>query len=233
MNNRYIPYGDMEGVSILEYIELYENKQRKNNMKKGYTDITFILDRSGSMGDMVDEVINGFNSFISEQNDGVDECRVSLIQFDDRYEVNYVGINVDSVTKLDNKTYIPRGFTALYDAIGKTMISMGERFVKLDESERPDKVILIIMTDGAENSSKEYNAESIKTLIEKQKTDYSWEIVFMGTNQDAVLTATSIGISGLNALSYANTKDGTATALYTVTLNTKLYRGGQKVNMSF
>jgi uncharacterized protein YegL len=202
-------------------------------MKKAYTDITFVLDRSGSMKAMKNEVIGGFNKFVSEQNDGVDECRISLIQFDDRYEVNYIATEVRDVVELNGSTYIPRGFTALHDAIGKTIVSMGERFSSMDESNRPDKVILIIMTDGEENSSKEYDGAMIKSAIETQRKDYSWDITFMGTNQDAVLTATSLGILGSNAFTYGNSAGGASSAFDTITNNTKLYRSGIKSDMSF
>lgn len=191
-------------------------------MKKGYTDLTFVLDRSGSMVATQNEVIGGFNRMVKDQVDEYGECKVSLIQFDDVYQTDYIAVSANQVKELDRTTYQPRGWTALYDAVGKTIVAMGERFAGMKEKDRPEKVTLIIMTDGAENSSKEWSASMLKPIIEEQQNKYSWEIVFIGANQDAILTGQSFGIKTSNSLTYDT--NNTHAVFDLLSSKTKLYR---------
>ena len=108
-------------------------------MKENYSDITVVLDRSGSMECLTNEVIGAFNTFVDEQKQVEGEATFTLVQFDDHYEVNYDAINIQDVPLLDETTYVPRGMTALYDAVGRAIISTGKRLSHMDESERPSK----------------------------------------------------------------------------------------------
>jgi hypothetical protein len=202
-------------------------------MKKNYCDITVVLDRSGSMECLKHEVVGAFNTFVDEQKKVEGEATFSLIQFDDHYEVNYEAIDIHSVMPLDEKTYVPRGMTALYDAVGKAIISTGKRFNSMDESERPEKIIFLIQTDGEENASQKHTLKKVKSMIEEQQEKYSWEFVFLGSNIDAVGVATDIGIRQDRAMKYASNAQGTSHAFMSVSNNLSSFRRGDKRDMSY
>lgn len=191
---------------------------------KNKTDITIILDRSGSMESVKSDTIGGFNSFLSEQQKVEGEASLSLVQFDDQYEVVYLDKDINSAEKLTEGTFQPRGMTALYDAIGRTINSVGQRLSELNESERPDKIVFVILTDGEENSSVEFSAAKVGEMIKHQRETYSWEFIFIGANQDAVLSAQAIGISANAALTYAANSEGTEQAFGSVAQNVAKYR---------
>lgn len=180
---------------------------------KDETDITVVLDRSGSMASVRDDTIGGFNSFLEEQKAVSGSARVSLVQFDDQYEVVYECRDVQDAPPLTPQTFVPRGSTALLDAIGRTMTATGVRLAALPEAGRPEKVLLVVMTDGEENASREYTGSRISDMITHQRKTYSWEVVFIGANQDAVVTGASYGLPAANALDYAATPVGTRHAL--------------------
>lgn len=176
---------------------------------KDKTDITIILDRSGSMESVKSDTIGGFNNFLSEQQKIEGEASISLIQFDDQYEVVYTDKNIHSADRLTDSTFQPRGMTALFDAIGRTINSVGQRLAALPESERPNQVLFVILTDGFENASREFNAMKIGEMIKHQRDVYKWEFMFIGANQDAILSAKKIGIAPANALTFAANTEGT------------------------
>lgn len=149
------------------------------------TDISIVLDRSGSMSSCVKDVIGGFNNFLKEQKELKSEATLSLYQFDGRYETVYINKPLNEVANLTEATFSPRGSTALYDAIGKTIADTGLRLSKMKESDRPNKVVVAIFTDGEENSSTEFSLEKINEMIEHQKSVYSWEILFIGSTPQA------------------------------------------------
>jgi hypothetical protein len=182
------------------------------SIMKNKTDITIILDRSGSMQSVKDDTIGGFNNFLSEQQKVDGEASLSLVQFDDQYEVVYEDKNIHVAAPLSDATFQPRGSTALLDAVGRTINSVGRRLAALPETERPDKVLLVVMTDGFENASTEFTAAKIGEMINHQRSVYSWEFMFIGANQDAVLSAREIGIPAAAALTYAANTEGTQIA---------------------
>ncbi len=191
---------------------------------KNKTDITIILDRSGSMESVKSDTIGGFNSFLSEQQKVEGEASLSLVQFDDQYEVVYTDKDINSADKLTENTFQPRGMTALYDAVGRTINSVGQRLADLNENDRPDKIVFVILTDGFENASKEFSAVKINQMISHQKDTYKWEFIFIGANQDAVLSAQAIGISANAALTYAANAEGTEEAFGSIARNVAKYR---------
>lgn len=176
------------------------------------TEIICILDRSGSMGSIATETIGGFNNFIDEQKKVEGKARVTLVQFDNVYEVVYEGMKLKTVPVLDSDTFKPRGMTALFDAIGKTLTNQQKR---IDDEKWADKVIVLILTDGEENASQEYNEQSVKALT-KEAQDKEWSFIYLGANQDSFSAAAKFGIntkSALNSVSnYDATHDGMATA---------------------
>lgn len=177
-------------------------------MKQDLTEIVVILDRSGSMSSIKDDVIGGFNSFIEEQRKVEGFANVSLYMFDDQYESVYEGTELYLVPKLTNETFVPRGTTALLDSIGKTINSVGARLANTPESERPSKVMVVIITDGHENSSKEFTAAQIKEMTEHQTNVYGWQFLYIGANQDSFSVAQSYGIG--HAFNFSADSKGTS-----------------------
>ena len=191
---------------------------------KNKTDITIILDRSGSMNSVKSDTIGGFNSFLSEQQNVDGEASLSLIQFDDQYEVGYLDKDIKSADNLTDATFQPRGSTALFDAVGRTINSVGQRLASLPEEERPNKILLVVMTDGFENASREFNAVKISEMINHQRNVYKWEFMFIGANQDAVMSAQEIGIPAAASLTYAANTEGTRAAYSMMASKIKNYR---------
>lgn len=189
-------------------------------MKIGLTEIVVILDRSGSMNTRRDETITGFNAFVEAQQKGPGEARLTLIQFDDQYEPNYEGKDIREVPQLTLQTYIPRGYTALHDAIGRTILGVGARLAAQPEEVRPEKVLIQVITDGYENASHEYTRDKLKAMIQHQEEQYHWLFTFMGTNQDAVLEAASFGIASGQSMSYGMGTVGTANMFAGMSVNT-------------
>ena len=202
-------------------------------MKNGYSDITVVLDRSGSMACLVDEVIGAFNTFVDEQQQVAGQASFSLVQFDDRYEVYLDAVDLAKVGRLDRTTYVPHGMTALYDAVGRAIVATGTRLAALDEAERPDKVVFLIQTDGEENASHEYDAATLQAMIRHQQDKYAWEFVFLGANIDAGSVAEEIGIARDKALQYANNADGTRAAFAAVSDNLAGFRRGDRQHMAY
>jgi uncharacterized protein YegL len=146
------------------------------------TEVVAVIDRSGSMSHLVDETIGGFNGFIEEQRKNKNgQVKITLVQFDDQYQIDYNGIDIDDVKPLDKTTYVPRGMTSLNDAVGKTINTIGDRLSKTNEDERPGQVIFLVITDGQENSSQEFNDPSVVSKMVKHQTDvYNWTFTFLG-----------------------------------------------------
>jgi hypothetical protein len=202
-------------------------------MKQDLCDITVVLDRSGSMFKLQDEVISAFNFFLDEQKKVEGDATFTLIQFDHQYEVIFEALNINEVVNLNQDTYVPRGITALLDAVGTAITSTGKRLAAMNERDRPSKVIFLIQTDGLENASKEFTAETVKKMISEQQDKYSWEFVFLGANIDAVSTATHLGIKERNAMTYFCSPGGTQDAFLSVSSNMASFRRGDKKDMSY
>jgi hypothetical protein len=177
-------------------------------MKQGYTHISIVLDRSGSMGSVKADTIGGFNAFLVQQKSAPGEATLTLAQFDNEYDLLADFAPIGSVQPLTDQTYVPRGSTALLDAIGRTINQTGKRLAALLDAERPAHVIVVIMTDGEENSSNAFSRSQIFSMISHQREAYAWEFVFIGANQDAIGTGASLGIAGGNSIAYAATSAG-------------------------
>lgn len=193
-------------------------------MKENLTDINVVLDRSWSMFKILTATIDGFNEFLNGQKAIDGEAYLTLAQFDDQYEIVHNGVNIHDVPELTPLTFQPRGMTALYDAIGKTILATGQRLEAMKEEDRPSKVIFVITTDGEENASKEFDADKIKEMIEHQTNVYNWDFVFIGANQDAVTTAKDMGILSKNAMTYAANDAGATATFSAMNNNMTMYR---------
>lgn len=194
-------------------------------MKKNLTEIVYILDRSGSMYNLVSDTIGGFNSMIESQKKEPGEAYVTTVLFDDHYELLHDHINLKEIQPITDREYYTRGCTALLDAIGKTINSIGARLNNTPEDERPDKVIFVIMTDGYENASNEFTKSQVKEMIEHQQDKYSWTFMFLGADIDAVGEAQSLGIKSDFARSHTHTSLGTQ-SVYSAVSNAVTYLRG-------
>lgn len=183
-------------------------------MNTNLTEVVFILDRSGSMQSLVPDTIGGFNAFIEQQKKEVGEAKLTTVLFDDKYEMLHDQLDIQNVPELTTKEYTARGMTAMLDAIGRTINTVGERLAKTDENDRPGKVVFVITTDGQENASKEFSKAQIKEMIERQQNEYNWKFLFLGANIDSVSEAGSLGINSNFAVNYSASSIGTQ-SLYT------------------
>lgn len=183
-------------------------------MKDSSMQITIVLDRSGSMASVADATISGFNEFVEAQKQIPGEVTLTLIQFDSEnsYEVVF-DRPVAEVPQLTAASYIPRGGTPLHDALGQTITNLGAKLKRKPEAERPSKIVIVTMTDGLENSSRAYNAPQIAEMIKHQREVYKWEFLFLGANQDAILTGEHLNIPAANAISYTAKTIGTANVM--------------------
>lgn len=179
-------------------------------MKKGLTELVFILDRSGSMCGLESDTIGGFNALIEKQKKEVGEAFVSTVLFDDVCEVIHDRVSLDRIEKLTEKQYYVRGCTALLDAVGGAIKHISTIHKYARKEDRPEKTVFVITTDGMENASRKYTYEKVKRLVEHHKEKYGWEFIFLGANIDAIETASRFGISADRAANYHADSEGTA-----------------------
>ena len=154
-------------------------------MKKDLSEIVIILDESGSMGSCKTDTIGGVNLFLENQKRIKGEVRVTLVKFSDYYKIINDAVLLDQVAYLDENNYTPSYSTALLDAVGKTINNLGRRLADTPETERPERVIFVIITDGFENSSREFTRNQVFQMVTHQKQKYSWEFIFLGADIDA------------------------------------------------
>ena len=178
-------------------------------MRKGLTEIVFILDRSGSMSGLEADTIGGFNSMLDRQKKEEGEAILSTVLFDDKIEVLHDRVNIDKIEKITDKEYYVRGCTALLDAVGEAIHHIGNVHKYAREEDVPEKTLFIITTDGMENASTRYTYDKVKKMVERQKEKYHWEFVFLGANIDAVEVAGRFGVSSKRAVRYECDEAGT------------------------
>ena len=179
-------------------------------MKKGLTELVFILDRSGSMSGLEQDTIGGYNALLGKQKAQEGAAIVTTVLFDDHYELLHDRIGLAGIAPISDREYFVRGATALLDAIGRTIDKIDSAQRHTAEDERAEKVMMVITTDGMENASREYAPDKVRAMIEHQKEKYGWEFLFIGANIDAVKTAGAFGISADRAANYRADKRGTA-----------------------
>ena len=196
-------------------------------MKKGLTEMVFIIDKSGSIEGLEKDTIGGFNAMLKEQQSVDGDAVVTTVLFDDKYELLHDRIEIRAVAPLTDKDYTVRGTTALLDALGRTIHKIREVQKHTAENYRAEKVLFVIITDGQENASREYSAERIKRRIERQKEKYGWEFIFFGANMDAVMEAGKLGISADRAQNYCADAVGTSVAYTAMSGFSTAYRGGK------
>ncbi len=176
-------------------------------MKKGLTELVFILDRSGSMGGLESDTIGGFNGMLQKQKREEGEANVTTVLFDDQIEIIHDRFPIDVLKPLTDEDYYVRGCTALLDAVGSTVKKVENIQKRLPEELKAENVIFVITTDGKENASQEYSANMVKKMIEKSQEN-GWQFLFLGANIDAVEEAEKLGIRKTHAASYKNDPKG-------------------------
>lgn len=174
-----------------------------------FTEIVFILDRSGSMAGLEADTIGGFNSLIQKQKKEDGKAVVSTVLFDDKCEVLHDRKDLMGIALLTEEDYYVRGCTALLDAIGGAIHHIGNVHKYARAEDRPEKTLFIITTDGMENASRKYGYEKVKRMIERQKERYGWEFLFLGANMDAVSVAGRFGIAPERAVRFHCDEKGT------------------------
>ena len=178
-------------------------------MKKGLTEIVFILDRSGSMAGLEKDTIGGFNAMLEKQRQGEGTALISTVLFCNDSAVIHDRVDARDVPPLTEKDYFVCGCTALLDAIGGAIHHIGNVHKYAREEDRPERTLFVITTDGMENASRRYNAQRVREMIQRQKARYGWEFLFLGANIDAVDTAARLGIDADRAANFHCDAQGT------------------------
>ena len=189
--------------------------------------IWFLLDRSGSMTSVAEDVIGGFNHFLAEQAARTGECRMTVVQFDseDPFEVIADGKKPGDVPELNDSVYQPRGLTPLYDAMGKLIERADKRIARRAKAEKPaEDQLVVVFTDGLENDSRRYDRPGVFELVKKRQ-DEDWTFVFLGANQDSYIEGGKIGLDDGNVQNYAANSDNIAMAYESMNRATNDFRG--------
>jgi uncharacterized protein YegL len=192
-----------------------------------YTHLSLVVDRSASMDIRKKEATNAINNLFDEQKKVPGKLTVDLTQFDNVIDELF---NMKDINEVPKYELVPRGMTALLDAVGKAIVSTGDALFKLPEDERPGKVLVTIVTDGEENSSHDWTLGQIQKLIKQQKEDYDWEFLFLGADDSAWL-GKDLGIQ--NTYSYDSNAGGTQAVYGSFTKSLSGYRSGSSHNLAW
>lgn len=173
------------------------------------TELVFILDQSGSMSGLESDTIGGYNAFLKKQAAIDSPCLITTVLFNDRYRLLHDRIDIRAVSPLTDKDYQVGGSTALLDAMGQSINKLMGIQKQTSPDYRADQVLFVIITDGQENSSREYSLDRIKKMVEEQQKADGWEFIFLGANIDAITTAQAFGIGPDRAVDYLSDHEGT------------------------
>jgi len=204
-------------------------------MKNDYTHISVILDRTGSMESIRDDTIGGFNTFLQDQKKLPGTATLTLVQFDtqDPYEVIHRFKPIQVVPELTRDTYVPRASTPLLDAMGRGINDLEKSIADLKEEERPSKVVVVIVTDGQENSSREFRKDHIEKMIKEKTGKYAWQFVFLSADLAAIGDATDVGIQANAMLLFKKDGAGTADAWACLSERTSDFRSAKQKDVRF
>jgi hypothetical protein len=202
-------------------------------MRNDYCDVTIVLDESGSMEPFQQDTIGGVNRFLKEQRELPGKCTLSLMKFNHEDRPVFTGRPIAEAPDLTAETYQPTGNTALLDALGRAITEAGDRFRAMSEADRPGKVIVLVVTDGEENSSRTWTKEKIKEAVERQIHIYKWEFVFLGANVDAFAEAGGLGMLGSHTMQTHATRQSVASSYISASLNTAKFRSGASSSMAW
>ncbi len=204
-------------------------------MKVDYTHIAVILDRTGSMESIRDDTIGGFNAFLNEQKGEPGTASLTLVQFDsqDPYEVIHRFREIKAVPELSRETFVPRASTPLLDAIGRGINDLEHGLSELDEEMRPKRVVMVIITDGQENASREFNKNQVQKMIKEKQEELNWQFVFLSADLDAIQDAIQSGIRAQSAMAFSKDAQGTAAAWSSASARISEYRSDLSKDVSF
>ena len=204
-------------------------------MRPDYTHIAVILDRTGSMESIRDDTIGGFNAFLASQKAEPGMATLTLVQFDtqDPYEVIHRFAPIQGVPALTRETYVPRSTTPLLDALGRGINDLERSLAELDEADRPAKVVFVVVTDGQENSSREFQKDQIERMIRERTEKDDWQFVFLSADLAAIQDARAVGIHADSSLFYDKSARGTAGAWASLSGRTSDYRAARKKKIGF
>ena len=204
-------------------------------MKTDYTHISVILDRSGSMESIRDDTIGGFNSFLRDQKSHPGTATLTLVQFDtqDPYELIHRFKPIQVVPELDRKTYVPRASTPLLDALGRGINDLERSLTEIGDDERPSRVVFVVITDGQENSSREFRRDQIIKMIKERTDADNWQFVFLSADLKAIDDAKSYGFAPDAALAYQKSGVGARGAWASLSSTLSDYRSMKKAKIGF
>lgn len=188
---------------------------------KNYTDLNIIVDRSGSMSGIARDMEGGIETFLETERKTGDHTVVSYFTFDNEYETIFLDKKITEDMKIEIK---PRGFTALFDAVGKTITTVGEKLAAMKEEDRPNRVLFMVITDGEENSSKEFTKDAVKQMIKSQRETFAWDFAFLGTTEDVMLQGSGMGIAKGSSLQYEATQAGILRSFLNVSSSYQSYK---------
>jgi len=196
------------------------------------TEIVGVVDKSGSMNDVIVEARSGLRQFVEDQKKCVGQAKLTLTFFDTQFDKRLDGADIQNVVIKDDD-YVPSGMTALLDAVGKTIDEVGQRLDKTPEEQRPSQVIFFILTDGQENSSSEYTRDRVKQMIQTQEGTYNWKFIYLGANQNAFEEAEKLGAKRDLAATFAATSKGVSSAFAGASVAACCFRmGGDRSSAS-
>ena len=204
-------------------------------MKKEYTHMSVLLDRTGSMESIRDDTIGGFNAFLEEQQKQPGQATLTLVQFDtqDPYEIVHRMKPIKDVPGLTRATFVPRAATPLLDAFGRGINDLEKSILEMPQDERPSRVILVVISDGQENSSREFRKEQIVKMIREKQEQYDWQFVFLSADLDAIGDATTYGVQAGSAMAFDKNSQGTSAAWKSVSAHIADYRAARTQNVTF
>jgi Mg-chelatase subunit ChlD len=203
----------------------------KDNMteRAATTLLVLVVDRSGSMESIRSDMEGGIKALLREQAKEPGTCLVTLAQFDTEYEVLFRAIPVAEVTHYD---LVPRDGTALLDAIGRTIGEVRESIEKMEVDRRPEHVIFAVVTDGEENSSREWSRDEVMAVV-KDRSDAGWHFTFLGANQDAIQEGEGIGVGAASAMTYAGSQAGARGAMSSLSASIGRVRSGAARTLAY
>ena len=204
-------------------------------MRREYTHITVILDRTGSMECIRDDTIGGFNTFLKQQKQEPGRATMTLVQFDtqDPYEVIHKFKPLKDIPDLTRETFVPRAATPLLDAMGQGVNDLEDTLAYLPRDRRPTGIVMVIVTDGEENSSREFSKDQIAKMVKEKQDKAGWQFVFLSADLAAINDAIAIGVRQGSAMAFDRTAQGASSAFAASSRWVSEYRSGRSKDVSF